>query len=132
VPTNRRLSLGFARTFQNIRLFANLTVWENLWMAENAPSHRAEAGFLKRWIGGRSDARASRMRWNSQAWRIVPTISPAVWPSASSAAWNWRGRWRPSPSCFKNIASKIRARHRPTRDKRNLKLSDVLLDLAGC
>ncbi|MGH8430290.1 MAG: ATP-binding cassette domain-containing protein, partial [Solimonas sp.] len=57
VPTHRRLSLGLARTFQNIRLFANLTVWENLWMAENAPSHRAEAGFLKRWIGGRSDAR---------------------------------------------------------------------------
>jgi ABC-type branched-subunit amino acid transport system ATPase component len=57
VPTYRRLALGLARTFQNIRLFANLTVWENLWMAENAPAHRAEAGFLKRWIGGRSDAR---------------------------------------------------------------------------
>jgi ABC-type branched-subunit amino acid transport system ATPase component len=42
VPTHRRLSLGLARTFQNIRLFANLTVWENLWMAENAPAHRAE------------------------------------------------------------------------------------------
>jgi branched-chain amino acid transport system ATP-binding protein len=57
VPTHRRLSLGLARTFQNIRLFANLTVWENLWMAENAPSHRAAAGFLRRWVGGRSDAR---------------------------------------------------------------------------
>lgn len=57
VPTHRRLSLGLARTFQNIRLFANLTVWENLWMAENAPAHRAEAGFLKRWIGGRGNAR---------------------------------------------------------------------------
>ena len=57
VPTHRRLSLGLARTFQNIRLFANLTVWENLWMAENAPSHRAEAGFLKRWVGGRGNAR---------------------------------------------------------------------------
>jgi branched-chain amino acid transport system ATP-binding protein len=57
VPTHRRLSLGLSRTFQNIRLFANLTVWENLWMAENAPPHRAASGFLKRWIGGRSDAR---------------------------------------------------------------------------
>ena len=57
VPTHRRLSLGLARTFQNIRLFANLTVWENLWMAENAPAHRGEAGFLRRWIGGRGDAR---------------------------------------------------------------------------
>lgn len=56
VPAHRRLSLGLARTFQNIRLFAHLTVWENLWMAENAPSHSAE-GFLKRWIGGRGEAR---------------------------------------------------------------------------
>ena len=57
VPVHRRLSLGLARTFQNIRLFANLTVWENLWMAENAPSQRSRAGFLRRWIGGRNDAR---------------------------------------------------------------------------
>jgi branched-chain amino acid transport system ATP-binding protein len=57
VPTHRRLSLGLARTFQNIRLFANLTVWENLWMAENAPAHHRETGFLRRWIGGRGDAR---------------------------------------------------------------------------
>ncbi|MGY4225090.1 branched-chain amino acid transport system ATP-binding protein [Bradyrhizobium sp. USDA 4503] len=56
VPAHRRLSLGLARTFQNIRLFSNLTVWENLWMAENAPSHRT-GGFLKRWIGGRKEAR---------------------------------------------------------------------------
>jgi branched-chain amino acid transport system ATP-binding protein len=58
VPAHRRLSLGLARTFQNIRLFANLTVWENLWMAENASSHRSQSGLLTRWIGGRREARA--------------------------------------------------------------------------
>ena len=62
VPTHRRLSLGLARTFQNIRLFANLTVWENVWMAENAPSHRAETGFLKRWIGGRRSVSTRSVR----------------------------------------------------------------------
>ena len=48
------MKLGDARSG---KLADNLTVWENLWMAENAPAHRAEAGFLKRWIGGRGDAR---------------------------------------------------------------------------
>jgi len=57
VPAHHRLSLGLARTFQNIRLFTNLTVWENLWMAENSPSHRSQSGFLKRWVGGRGDAK---------------------------------------------------------------------------
>ncbi|MEH2549893.1 branched-chain amino acid transport system ATP-binding protein [Bradyrhizobium sp. AZCC 2262] len=57
VPAHRRLSLGLARTFQNIRLFTNLTVWENLWMAENSQSHCADGRFLRRWIGGRRDAR---------------------------------------------------------------------------
>src|SRR5512134_2861838 len=31
LPTHRRLQLGIARTFQNIRLFGQLSVWQNLW-----------------------------------------------------------------------------------------------------
>ena len=30
---HQRSQLGIARTFQNIRLFGNLTVWQNLWAA---------------------------------------------------------------------------------------------------
>ena len=52
LPTHARLAHGIARTFQNIRLFGQLTVWQNLWMAQNAPEDRKARGFLARWLGG--------------------------------------------------------------------------------
>jgi ABC-type branched-subunit amino acid transport system ATPase component len=57
MPTHRRLQLGIARTFQNIRLFGSLTVWQNLWVAQNSPEDRARRGFFARWLGGRSGVR---------------------------------------------------------------------------
>jgi ABC-type branched-subunit amino acid transport system ATPase component len=58
LPTHRRLQAGIARTFQNIRLFGQLTVWQNLWVAQNSPEDRARRGFFPRWLGGESGARA--------------------------------------------------------------------------
>ena len=58
MPVHRRLGLGIARTFQNIRLFGHLTVWQNLWVAQNSPEDRARKGFLKRWLGGSAGVRA--------------------------------------------------------------------------
>jgi branched-chain amino acid transport system ATP-binding protein len=58
LPTHRRLQKGIARTFQNIRLFGRLTVWQNLWVAQNSPEDRARRGFVARWLGGNRGARA--------------------------------------------------------------------------
>jgi ABC-type branched-subunit amino acid transport system ATPase component len=57
VPTHQRLRMGIARTFQNIRLFGRLSVWQNLWVAQNSPEDCARHGFFSRWIGGRRGAR---------------------------------------------------------------------------
>jgi branched-chain amino acid transport system ATP-binding protein len=58
LPTHKRLQYGIARTFQNIRLFGQLSVWQNLWVAQNAPEERARRSFLSRWLGGQAGVRA--------------------------------------------------------------------------
>jgi len=51
MPTHERLKIGIARTFQNIRLFSNLNVWQNLWVARNSIQDiKAESSF-DRWFG---------------------------------------------------------------------------------
>ena len=50
-PMHARVSQGVSRTFQNIRLFGQLTVWQNLWVAQNAGEQRRQ-NFGRRWFGG--------------------------------------------------------------------------------
>src|SRR6266850_5583536 len=52
-----RVARGVSRTFQNIRLFGQLSVWQNLWVAQNAPADLARHGFLARWLGGQRGVR---------------------------------------------------------------------------
>ncbi len=53
---HQRCELGLARTFQNIRLFGHLTVWQNLWAAR-VVRERGWLGFRQRWLSGANAAR---------------------------------------------------------------------------
>lgn len=69
LPQHRRAEYGVARTFQNIRLFTNLTVAQNLWVAGNGAEQKKE-GFLGRWLkpaGERSEEIEDLLRF-SRLW----------------------------------------------------------------
>jgi len=50
-PTHQRSKTGIARTFQNIRLFPSLTVWQNLWVARNSVEDINTESRFYRWFG---------------------------------------------------------------------------------
>ncbi len=56
---HQTLAHGIARTFQNIRLFGHLSVWQNLWVAQNSLQDRKAENFVKRWLSGNKRAQAS-------------------------------------------------------------------------
>ena len=55
-PSHRVVAAGIGRTFQNIRLFGDLTVWQNLWVAQNSAEERSRSWF-GRWLGGKGSGR---------------------------------------------------------------------------
>jgi branched-chain amino acid transport system ATP-binding protein len=57
VAPHEVVEAGIGRTFQNIRLFHGLTVWQNLWVAQKASQNGNADGFFRRWLSGQGNAR---------------------------------------------------------------------------
>ena len=93
--------MGIARTFQNIRLFRNLTVLDNVLIALNEEMKYSAATAILRNTGVVSASQRSA-RWNCSAfsiWRRSPTIPPVRCRTVRSAAWRSFAHWRRTPVC---------------------------------
>ena len=96
--THVRAALGIARTFHNIRLFANLSVWQNVWAAR-VVRDAGWTGLRKRWLSSGRSAMRCRSCSRSAARPATWACRPAISHSANSDAWNLRGRQLRAPSC---------------------------------
>ena len=83
---------GLARTFQNIRLFANLSAIENVMIGRHA---RTRAGVLGAVLRTRAGC------WTTSASARAPTTLRARCPTATSVAWRSPARWPPSRACWR-------------------------------
>ena len=100
---------GIARTFQNIRLFGNLSALENVMIGRHVRTRAGvwgaifrDAADARRGEGPSSPARTScSSTWASPG---APATRRGTCPTATSAGSRSRARWPPSRSCWRSTS----------------------------
>jgi len=94
-------ALGMARTFQNIRLFSDMTVLENVMIGRHCRTKAGIWGALTRnpAAKSRNPSTSPTVCWRPCTCRICGTKRPATWPTVPSAVWRSPAPWLPSPAC---------------------------------
>lgn len=97
-PAHTIARYGIARTFQNIRLFKNLTVLDNLRIAYHKNRrYSLLCGLFRSPAFQREEAQITgkaRKPLSSRVWQTKPTSSPGTSPTVNSGGWKL-----PGPSC---------------------------------
>ena len=96
---------GLARTFQNIRLFANLSAIESVMIGRHMRTRAGVLGAVLRTRGARAEeaaieARAQELLEYVGIGHRANDVARSL-PTATSAAWRSRARWPPSRSCWR-------------------------------
>ena len=96
LPSRRRPSLGVARTYQRTRLFAGLTVEDNLYLALIGTQGRHRS--MRRTVARRA-VRGSQLATQPKRCGSATMSShqSATFPMANNANSRWPWRWSPSP-----------------------------------
>lgn len=94
---------GIARTFQNIRLFGNMTALENVMVGRHVRTGAGVLGAIFHSKANRQEEAAIRQKASTCCitcgLRSGPTTLPRIFPTAISADWKSPAPWRRNPSC---------------------------------
>ena len=102
VKAHERAALGISRTFQNIRLFPQMTVLENVMVGRHCRTH---AGLLRMFFRLRQLRKsvtfgiAPRTCWHLLGWNSGGILSPPIYLLASNAVWRSPAPWPQSRTC---------------------------------
>jgi len=101
---------GIARTFQNIRLFPDMTALENVMVGRHVRTNSALIGAVFRTRHFKTEEKPSangRVNcWPMWASSGMPTSAPARCRMATSAAWKSPALWPPIRNCWRSTSQR--------------------------
>jgi ABC-type branched-subunit amino acid transport system ATPase component len=109
---HKAAEVGIARTFQNIRLFGNMTAIENVMVGRHLRTHAGVFGAITRNSATRAEeaaiARRPKNCCTTWEFRSGHMTTPSIFPTAISGASRLPVPWPPNPSCSRST-SRLRA-----------------------